>query len=92
MTTERPDDVFRPWDIDQSEDVDRAIGLLRALNAAYSARIAHPRPGDDLEQLRAERRRYATEQRHLNPADQPTIVRILTEYPAVLRQVRTGPP
>jgi hypothetical protein len=92
MTNERSDGALQRWSTEQSEDVDRAVGLLRALNAAYSARIALPHPGDDLEQLRAERRRYATEQRQLNPADETTIARILAEYPAVISQVRTGRP
>ena len=92
MTTEQSDGAFLRRSTEQGEDFDRAVGLLRALNAAYSARIAQPHPDDDLEHLRAERRRYATEQRQLNPADQTTIARILAEYPAVLSRVRTGPP
>jgi hypothetical protein len=40
MTTKHSDSAFQQWDTAQGEDLDRTVELLRALNAAYSARFA----------------------------------------------------
>ncbi|MFG2042170.1 hypothetical protein [Dactylosporangium sp. NPDC048998] len=92
MDAGRFDDDLQPWSAGQQEGYDRAIGVLRALAAAYSARIARPEARDDVAQLRAERGKVAAQQRDLDPADHTAIARILAEYPAVLREVRSGPP
>ncbi|WP_432983084.1 hypothetical protein [Dactylosporangium sp. CA-233914] len=92
MNAGRFDGDLQPWGTDQGAEYDRAIGALRALAAAYNARIARAGPSDDITQLRAARAQVVAQQRELAPGDHAAIARILAESPALLRDLRSPRP
>jgi hypothetical protein len=77
------------WTNDQLRRFETAKDTLRALIAAYSARIADDHPFA-LQDLRDARTRHAERLRTLAAADADEIAEILNEYPALILQVRAG--
>lgn len=77
------------WTSAEAERLDLAQSILRALIAAYTARIEVADPST-VRSLHIDRSRYAGELRALDANDGAALDRILTEYPSIIRRVRGG--
>lgn len=77
---------------DSAAAYEQAIEILRALVAVLNARADHARDPAAAEQLRADAVQYAAEQRQLRATDHAAIARVVSQYPAKVRELRAALP
>jgi len=71
---------------------EQAIEIYRALLALLGARADREADPDTAARLRADAARYAAEQRQLRITDRAAVARVISDYPALARQLRDALP
>lgn len=71
---------------------ERAIDIYHALVTAINTRLDHETEASRADHLHAEARRYVREEQQLRPTDRAAVARVLSEYPAIVRQLRATAP
>ena len=67
---------------------EQAMDIYRDLVAAINTRLDRETDESQAAHLHAEARRYVREEQQLRPTDRAAVDRVLTEYPAIVRQQR----
>lgn len=69
---------------------EQAVDIYHVLLTFLNAVIDREADPAKAQQLRADAERYAGERRQLHATDQAAVYRVITEYPAIVRQLRTA--